>query len=153
MAYNTKWEPNNPERSVAKAEHAALWNANVPWIGQFAYRFMDQSYSALVDPYESDDYYSYTVVELKAYLIKHETPYGMVIWLNAGAGFVKAETRFVNLDATKTFALPTIEDAIESYVARKDRQARLYEARATKARAMKAIMDPNNPWASNGWSA
>lgn len=152
MAYQTKWEPYNPERSVAKAEHAATWGAKVPWIGQFAYRFMDQSYSALVDPYESDDYYSYTVVELQAFLIKKETPYGIVIWENTGAGFTKARTRFVNLDATKTFALPTIEDAIESYVARKERQARIYEARAKKARAMQAIMDPNNPWASNGYS-
>lgn len=110
------------------------------WTGDFAYRFREQTYASS-DPWgDSDDYTFSTRIELQSFAINRVTPCGIRIWVR-NPGFSGREawtTRFVNLEANKKFALPTIPEAIDSYAARKERQARIYEAKASTARAMMA---------------
>jgi hypothetical protein len=104
----------------------------------FGWRFMEKSYS-VADEY-GDHSHSYTQIEFSAYLIHHRTKCG--IWLlysgngptlRDADGCVKPD-RFVNLQANKRWAVDSVQGAIESFIARKDRQARIYEGRAAKAR-------------------
>jgi hypothetical protein len=47
-----------------------------------------------------------------------------------------ADKRFVNLGARKRYALPTEAEALESFVARKERQASILESRAAQVRGL-----------------
>jgi len=55
------------------------------------------------------------------YLIHSETPCGVWIYSGEFARW-KGKLRFVNLSAKKRWACPTIEEAKESYIRRKQRQ-------------------------------
>ena len=79
---------------------------------------------------------------LRKYPVIRETPQGA--WLQIGwtlVGFEQShvpERRWCSRYARKRFACPTVEEALESFVARKKRQASIYEARAKFAyRAIK----------------
>ena len=82
-------------------------------------------------------------VEIQAFQVRNWTKCGAQIYVN---GF--SETRFVNLEATKQFACKTVEEAVESFVARKTKQARIYRARADKADLAISLAkgEPFNPW-------
>ena len=111
----------------------------VDWTGNFAYRFREQRYASS-DPWgDGDTYEIYTQIELQSFAIKKVTPCGITIYIRANFAWT---TRFVNLEANKKFALPTIPEAIESYIARKERQARIYEAKAATAREMIGAIRP-----------
>lgn len=64
------------------------------------------------------------------------TPKG--VWLKHESygynGTVASDRRFVLNECRKRFACPTIKEALDSFVARKERQAEIYEARARTAR-------------------
>ena len=137
MAYDTAWNKYDPWRSLVEANNRVLRNLpkDIDWTGNFAYRFREQRYASS-DPWGDGDTYSiYTQIELQSFAIKKVTPCGIRIWVQADSGWT---TRFVNLEVNKKFALPTIPEAIDSYVARKERQARIYEAKASTARKMMA---------------
>lgn len=64
------------------------------------------------------------------------TPKG--VWLKVDSydihGMVYRDRRFVLKECRKRYACPTIKEALDSFVARKERQAGIYEARARTAR-------------------
>ncbi len=109
-----------------------------------AYRFKDQRYS-VADEYGDHDYTSYEAKLLVYPIIKY-TPCGYWIWTNYAIypqlpfeynpykDYLLGEKRFVNLQANKKFALPTIPEALESYRARKDREIAIYTARIKGAK-------------------
>lgn len=129
--YGVRWDPNRRAEIVNQAEQRALV-PGLTWGHGFMYRFEDHTYAERIDPYEDwdDNWRSVTHIELTAYLVCNKTAQGYNIWVY-DSGYRR---RFINSNWTKRFALPTVEQALESYIARKDRQARIYEARASKAR-------------------
>lgn len=131
MAYGVRWDLYDKQAAIKRAKERALV-PGLTWGHGFLYRFEEHTYAQRIDPYcdWDDNWESVTHIELTAYLICNKTPKGYNIWVY-DAGYRR---RFVNMEAHKRFALPTIKEAIESYIARKEKQARIYEARAMKAR-------------------
>lgn len=134
MAYNVQWYPHRADMCRKQAEERALRRLKEsPLLDSiFLYRFTECTYASL-DPYKyewgnDDDYDFVTHVELQAFVAK-KTPCGWSIEADNSN-----RRRFISESARKKFALPTIEDALQSYVARKKKQASIYEARAKKAR-------------------
>lgn len=127
MAYGVEWRPNKADQCKHEAEMRACRPGEVWGLG-YLYRFDDQDYSYVIDP-DGDVYGSYTKVELTAFLIRSVTPCGWTIEANNGLGW-----RFINKGARKRYALPSIGEAKESFIARKQKQARIYRARASTLR-------------------
>ena len=67
-------------------------------------------------------------IRLQEFPVLKHTPKG--VWLFTFFG----DKRFVLRDARKRFACPTKEEALESFIARKKRQATIFESRARNAR-------------------
>lgn len=118
------------------------WNDFREVAENVAYRFEDQRYSH-ADEYGEHAYTSYDV-RLRVYAIIKYTKCGY--WINTNWGTQNHQPRqvtweqvepqyrrFVNLEANKRFALPTIDEAVISYVARKQRAISIYNARAKAA--------------------
>ncbi len=102
---------------------------NTPAYGHevdYLYRLEDKRYSVVVDA-EQEIYSSKTVIQVYRYKVIKTTAYGWQV----DSGF--SNTRFVRMDARKVFAAPSYEKALESYLARKARQAGIYYARAEAA--------------------
>lgn len=71
-------------------------------------------------------------VQLYAFSIKKLTPRG---WVIRTRGFSNTrDWRFVSRHTRKQFALPSLREAAASFIARKERQASIYEAKAQLAR-------------------
>lgn len=70
---------------------------------------------------------SYVTVQVVKFPVIKNTPEGA--WLRVGG-----ERRFVLREARKRFAAPTVELALESFIARKTRQVGILEAQARNAR-------------------
>lgn len=79
------------------------------------YRFYDQTFSG-----------GSIELLLRVYPVLRHTPKG--VWLDTYTG-----KKFVLRDAYKQFACPTLEKAMESYIARKKRQIAIYHARLETA--------------------
>lgn len=122
MAYQTPFHPQRADKCAAEA--IARLRGEYP-LGH-AFRLMEVSYSTVIDA-DAEIYGSDLVVEIEAFGILRRTAKGFWIANNHGK-------RFVLLAANKRYALPTVAEAVESYVARKTRQAAIYEARAATAR-------------------
>jgi hypothetical protein len=95
------------------------------------YRFEDRRYS-VSDPETGEHDYTRHDVELKTFTVAGYTPKG--VWLRLY--FTK---RWVKYGARRRFACPTIAEALESYVARKNKQEAIYQARADAAKRCKVI--------------
>jgi hypothetical protein len=126
-----QWDPHDPFHSWKAAEQEAVYRGEAP-LG-YLYRFEDKTYASL-NPYKyewgnDDEYDLVTRVELHAIPIRSVTPCGWTIKASNGLGW-----RFISKDTTKQFALPTVLEALTSYLARKERQQAIYEARADKAK-------------------
>jgi len=89
------------------------------------YRLDDRAFSQS-SGWDDDTYY--TVYDV----IKH-TPRG--VWLKRGSFGGK---RFVLKDAYRKFACPTLAEALESFIARKEKQADIHRSRADIADRMAA---------------
>lgn len=89
------------------------------------YRIEDRRYS-VADEW-GDHSYTRTEVVLLKFNVASYTPKG--VWLRQF--FAK---RWVRYDAHRRFACPTVALALESYLARKRKQAAIYQARADNAR-------------------
>jgi hypothetical protein len=140
--YGVRWD-GAPHETVQKmAEERALKPGRTWGLG-FLYRFEDHSYATRIDPFDDsdDNWTTVTHLELTAFLIRSVTPCGWTIEANNGLGW-----RFINKSARKIYALPTIEAALASFIARKHKQASIYEARAQKARRMIEIAKGDNLW-------
>lgn len=110
-----------------------------------------KSYSSCVDP-ERGYYTTSSQLEAWFYQVAKTTPKG--VWLNLGftidwgtqpkeerIKLRNGDYRFVLLDARKQFACPTIHEALESFIARKNRHLDVLEAQhrsATAGRQMAA---------------
>lgn len=128
MAYGVRYDPFRETECVAEA----IRRAGPSDLG-YLFRFEDHSYASRIDPYSDwdDNWTSTTYLELNAYAIKKRTPAGWTLGWFSGC-----RSKWVGERHRKQFAHPTIEAALESFVARKDKQARIYEARARRAREM-----------------
>lgn len=81
-----------------------------------------------------------SVVELMEIPVIKRTPCG------AWVGYCESDKKFVNLNWNKRYALPTIEEARNSYRARKKREIALMEGRAMLAR--RALEAAEKQWAA-----
>ena len=99
-----------------------------PNVGDTYYRFDDRRFSV------ADDYgdHSYTEHDaaLRTFTVLKRTPCGVRLSGPWGS------THFMHDKATRRFACPTVELALESYRARKQRQIGIYEARIRGAKLM-----------------
>lgn len=90
---------------------------------EYFYRVEETTYSAGVDEYGDPlPYRGQTRTNLYAFKVLKRTRCGA--WID-----LYGERKFVNLERYKRFALPTVEEAVESYKARKKRQIGIYTAR------------------------
>lgn len=124
-----KWEPHRCFESWKKAEKVALLFGREAPLG-FLYRFEDKGYSYTIDA-DAEIFGAYYQVEIQAIPIRSVTPCGWTIEANNGNGW-----RFIDRQAYKQYACPTVMEALASYVERKKKQAAIYQARVTKANEM-----------------
>lgn len=100
------------------------------------YRFEDVQYASLVDEFDNPVGTGRLDVVMRQYKVIKLTPKG--VWLCEVIGdFMSPDQRFVRRTARKRFACPTIEEATESFIARKQRQAKILTSQAR--RALRAI--------------
>lgn len=97
-----------------------------------AFRVVGNSYS-VSDEY-GDHAYSSSKIELVAFPVVKRTDKGFRIRI--GGWDHAPQTRWISFGWTKRFASLTVGEAIESFAARKDRQASIHEARAKEARSL-----------------
>ena len=109
------------------------------------YRFEDKRYAGPLDEFDNPTP-SVMEVHLRKYPVLKLTPKGA--WLATCPPFLGTK-RFVLREATKRFACPTIEEALESFKARKSKQARIHrkiaadaDAAATRAEWMVRRLTP-----------
>lgn len=95
---------------------------------EFWYRYEDYVVSAGVDEFDNSVGPGIVEVTLRRLVVLRRTPKG--VWLD-----VNGRERFVLTGARKRYACCTDAEARESFLARKKAQARIYDARAARARA------------------
>lgn len=95
-------------------------------VGDVFYRIDDRLRSYVVDC-ETESYGSVLTLEGSEYKVVKVTPKG--VWLDIHMD----KPRFVCLTTVKQFAHPTKEQAVKSFQARKNRQAKIYRARLERA--------------------
>ena len=104
-------------------------------MSKFWYRYVDWPTAAPLDEWGDPIHSGGVHVHCKQYPVLKETPQG--VWLQLSALYVndelKKDRRWVKRDARKRFACPTKEEALESFRARKRKQASIYRARANYA--------------------
>jgi len=122
--------------ALAKAAAQAVERA-ARWTGDYnlghAFRVIDSTYSVVIDA-DREEYGTNTQLEIVAFPITKRTENGFRIRL--GGWDHAPVTTWVAFRHTKQFAGLTPEDAVTSYVARRRKQARIYERRAAKALAL-----------------
>ncbi len=142
MPYNARLDHTRREHAVAQAERR--WHSSPAPLG-FAYRVTDASYS-VSDEY-GDHAYSDSAIELEAFPVLKRTENGFRIrtggWDHSPSG------RWIAFAWTKRFASLTVDEALQSFIARKTRQATIHEARAQCARRLaeraERMLDIGNP--------
>jgi len=141
MAYQTAWNGMLRADEVRKlAEQREERFGTDKGLG-FAYRFEEVSYSTIIDA-EAEIYGSRLELELRAYFIQKKTPKGFWIEDERVLSFDGSQSlRFINNDWNKRFACPTLEEAIESFKARKQRQIRIYEGKISVARVALKLLE------------
>lgn len=102
------------------------------------YRYIDIQFAPPMDEFEHLSVGGEVKVHLQEYKVIRETPKG--VWLCSVIGdYECSDRRFVLRGTRKQFACPTKEQAMESFVARKKAQIRIYTARIK--RAEEALLD------------
>lgn len=97
------------------------------------YRYREIFYSIGVDDYgDPIPGIGRIEIRLEEYPVIKKTPCGA--WIET-----YFERRFVNLNWNKRFAVPTIDEARKSFIARKKREIQLMESRAKTARRSLAV--------------
>lgn len=99
---------------------------------ELMYRYEDVAYAA---PFDDTGRSLGTVkVELRTYQVVRRTAKGMYIALGGGSdGDFLGMERFMLTDARRRFACPTIDEARQSFIARKRRQAGILKAQMDRA--------------------
>jgi hypothetical protein len=96
----------------------------------YLYRYQEQSYSIGVDQFDNPLPGYQLKIELYSYRVIRETSKG--VWIND-----YGKDRFVLLTARKKFACRTKEEALESFIARKNRQIKILSLQLEKAKLAK----------------
>lgn len=127
-----RYEQDALAKAVQEACTRSLkWHDDPGELG-FAFRVVDNTYSSLD---EWDEAHSRTALEIIAFPVVKETETGFRICRSSprrGPG----ETRWIAKAWNKQWASRTPEDALRSYIARRKKMARIYEARAQTARSL-----------------
>lgn len=90
------------------------------------YRYEDVRYASSIDEFDQPLGDGYLEVKLREYPVFKHTAKG--VWL----GWASRD-KFVLKNSRKQYACPTIEEAKQSFIARKKRQASIYRARLRDA--------------------
>lgn len=126
-----RYEQDALAKAVQEACTRSLkWHDDPGELG-FAFRVIDNDYSS-VDEWE--DVHVSTKLEIIAFPVIKETETGFRI--KRGVRRERPETRWIAKAWNKQWASRTPEDALRSYIARRKKMARIYEARAQAARSM-----------------
>jgi hypothetical protein len=89
------------------------------------YRYEDVQYASQLNEYDEPIGPGRLEVKLREIPVIKHTPKG--VWIGYGNGIL--EKKFVLRDSRKRYACPTIEEAKESFIARKKCQVGIYRAR------------------------
>jgi hypothetical protein len=111
---------------------------------EYLYRFDSFLSSSIEDSEYGHHVTSIVEVCLFRYEILRKTPKGVWIYLNFG------DEKFVLSNARKRYACPTIEEAKESFKARKSKEIKILQARIDHAKEAITIIDRRD-W-SKHWS-
>ncbi len=110
-------------------------------VGDTFYRYEERFWAPSLDEFENPRGRAHSTIELIEFEVLKVTAKGA--WITRaptktlfGVFRFHAEKRFVNLSAHKRYALPSKAEAITSFIARKERQASILEARAAQAREL-----------------
>lgn len=96
---------------------------------EYLYRIDGIQYAAPLDEFENSCRKGRIELFERKFEIAKRTPCGAWIFIHGW----NDEKKFVNLKATKKYACETIEDAKQSFIARKKRQIRILTARLNDA--------------------
>jgi hypothetical protein len=102
------------------------------------YRITETTYSAGCDDWGDPIPGGPTRTNLSKYKVLRRTPKGA--WIEDLGGLF-SDRRFVLLSARKRFAAPTVEEAIESYKARKARQIKILNGQIRRAEEALRYLD------------
>lgn len=108
-------------------------------VGDTWYRFQDTLYAAPLDEFDNPCGTPRMSVECHEYKVKKVTDKG--VWLGYSLGDMKP-FRHVLFDSQKKFANPSKEEALTSFIARKERQSGILSAQLKRAQNA----------ASTGWA-
>lgn len=133
FVYNTKIpEYTRGSLETAAEEARARSQRCLPDTGLgYAYRVNEAVYSTVVDA-DREEYGTTSHIEIIAWPIVKQTERGFRIRL--GGFNENPETTWVTFAHTKQFASLTPEGALRDFIARRKKQASIYEARANTAR-------------------
>lgn len=113
---------------------------------EYWYRYTDSAYAPPLDEYDNIVGNSTVYVQLHTYEVIKHTPKG--VWLALNIFFDSSNEnnklpwnkRFVLTNARKRFACPTIEEAKESFIARKNAQLGIYNEKIKRIKKAKQIV-------------
>ena len=108
-----------------------------PQVGDTFYRFDDER-RVSVDEW-GDARNGYTVLVESTFTVIRTTPKG--VWVEDESYSFISKPAFIRLSATKRLAYATKGEALQSLIARKNRQASIYRARAAEAERAKAMAE------------
>ena len=97
------------------------------------FRVEEISYASALDEYDNPIGTSRLELRVRQFDVKKVTPKG--VWLDLGWG----DARFVRTNARKQYACPTLELAMESFKARKQRQIKLLTSQLRRAERALAL--------------
>jgi len=97
------------------------------------FRVEEISYASALDEYDNPIGTSRLELRVRQFDVKKVTPKG--VWLDLGWG----DARFVRTNARKQYACPTLELAMESFKARKQRQIKLLTSQLQRAERALAL--------------
>lgn len=106
----------------------------------FWYRFEDYRVSGGINDFGEPEGPGHTEIRMREFQVTKHTPKG--VWLH-GAGWDGGK-KFVLRDARKRYACPTVDEAMESFLARKKRQLSILTAQASGVREAIALAE-NKP--------
>lgn len=123
---------------------------------EYWWRVEDITYAPTADEYGERRGPGTRDLHFQSFRVLKHTPKGVWVLRDAffcvGDDFDDAPRSFVlKAQGGKRLCHPTKEDALVSYIARKERQARILEARLSSARAFKALAEAQLKGKVPGW--
>ena len=116
-------------------------------VGDIWYRYNDITYAPSVNEWGDSEGHGDTKVEESTYKVEKVTPKG--VWIRQWWGvnsFSGSDKRFVLTDARKRYACPTKEDAMVSFLARKNRQLGILKAQTRRVEIAINIAEGKQTW-------